>query len=93
MKKGRLVVLIVLGVVVVIIIAVPFLVNADSFRPTIQSQLQSSLGRQVTIGGLSLSLLAGGVTADNIAISDDPAFSQGPFLKAQSLTVGVKLLR
>ena len=92
MKKGRLVVLIVLGVVVVIIIAVPFLVNADSFRPTIQSQLQSSLGRQVTIGGLSLSLLAGGVTADNIAISDDPAFSKGPFLKAQSLTVGVKLL-
>jgi AsmA protein len=91
-KKGRLVVLIVLVVVVVIIVAIPFLVNADSFRPTIQSQLQSSLGRQVTIGGLSLSLLAGGVTAGDIAISDDPAFSKGPFLKAQSLTVGVKLL-
>ncbi len=92
MKKGRLAVLIVLGVLVVIIIAVPFLVNVDSFRPTIQTQLQSSLGRQVTIGRLSLSLLAGGVTAGDIAISDDPAFSKGPFLKAQSLTVGVKLL-
>ena len=93
MKKSRLLpVLIVLGVLVVIIIAVPFLVNADSFRPTIQSQLQSSLGRQVTIGSLSLSLLAGGVRADNIAISDDPAFNKGPFLNAKSLTVGVKLL-
>jgi AsmA protein len=92
--KNRLLlpVLIVLGVLVVIIIAVPFLVNANAFRPTIQSQLQSSLGRPVTIGGLSLSLLAGGVTADDIAISDDPAFSKGPFLKAKKLEVGVKLL-
>jgi AsmA protein len=93
MKKSRLFpVLIVLGVLVVIIVAVPFLVNADSFRPTIQSQLQSSLGRQVTIGSLSLSLLAGGVTADNIAVSDDPTFNKRPFLKAKSLAVGVKLL-
>ena len=76
----------------VIMILVPFLVNADRFRPTIQSQLQSSLGRQVTIGGLSFSLLAGSVTADNIAISDDPWFNKGPFLKAQKLEVGVKLL-
>jgi len=81
-----------LGVLVVIIVAVPLLVNADSFRPTIQTQLQSSLGRQVTIGGLSLSLLAGGVTAGDIAISDDPGFSKGPFLRAKKLEVGVKLL-
>ncbi|MGC2323038.1 MAG: AsmA family protein [Terriglobales bacterium] len=94
MPKNRLLlaVLIVLGVVVVVIIAVPFFVNADSFRPTIESQLQSSLGRQVTIGGLSLSLLAGGVTAKDITISDDPAFNKEPFLKAKSLAVGVKLL-
>lgn len=94
MQKNRLLlpVLIVLGVIVVIIILIPFLVNADRFRPTIQTQLQSSLGRQVSIGGLSLSLLAGGVTAGDIAIGDDPAFNKGPFLKAQSLTVGVKLL-
>ncbi|HVP51944.1 MAG TPA: AsmA family protein [Terriglobales bacterium] len=94
MPKNRLLlpVLIVLGVIVVIIVLIPFLVNADSFRPTIQSQLQSSLGREVTIGGLSLSLLAGGVTADNIVISDDPVFNKGPFLKARRLEVGVKLL-
>ncbi len=94
MPKNRLLlpVLIVLGVLVVIIVAIPFLVNANAFRPAIQSQLQASLGRQVTIGGLRLSLLAGAVTADNIAISDDPAFSKGPFLTAKKLEVGVKLL-
>ena len=76
MQKNRLVpVLIVIGIVIVIVLIVPFLVNADAFRPAIQSQLQSSLGRPVAIGGLSLSLLAGGVTANDIAISDDPAFS------------------
>ena len=87
MPKNRLLlpVLIVLGVIVVIIVLIPLLVNVDRFRPTIQAQLQSSLGRQVTIGGLSLSLLAGGVTAENIAISDDPAFNRGPFLKAKKL--------
>ena len=94
MPKNRLLlpVVIVLGVIVVVIVLIPLLVNVDRFRPTIQAQLQSSLGRQVTIGGLSLSLLAGGVTADDISISDDPAFSKGPFLKAKKLTVGVKLL-
>jgi len=84
-------VLIVLGLLVVVVIAIPFLINANAFRPALQSQLQSALGRQVTIGGLSLSLLAGAVNADDIAISDDPGFSKGDFLKAKSLAVGVKL--
>ena len=93
MHKNRLLpVLIIVGIIIVIILAVPFLINADTFRPAIQSLLQSALGRQVAIGGLSISLLAGGVTANDIAISDDPAFSSSPFLKAKSLAVGVKLL-
>ena len=94
MPKNRLLlpVVIVLGVIVVIIVLVPLLVNVDRYRPLIQSQLQSSLGRQVTIGGLGLSLLSGGVTADDISISDDPAFNKRPFLKAKKLTVGVELL-
>ena len=47
MPKNRLLlpVLIVLGVTVVIIVLIPLLVNVDRFRPTIQAQLQSSLGR------------------------------------------------
>jgi len=93
MPKNLLrIIVIVVCVIVVIMILIPLLVNADRFRPTIQTQLQSSLGRQVTIGALSLSMLAGGVTAGDIIIGDDPAFNKGPFLKAQSLTVGVKLL-
>jgi AsmA protein len=51
--------------------------------------LTAALGRQVKVGNLSLSLLSGGVTADNISIADDPAFSKTPFVQAKSLNVGV----
>ncbi len=64
----------------------------NSFRPKIESEASSALGRQVTIGNLSLSILSGHVEADNIAIADDPAFSKSPFVTAQSLKIGVELM-
>ena len=91
-KKTWIVVAAVVAGIVLVLLAVPLLVNVDTYRPAIQSQLSSSLGRQVTIGHLSLSLLAGGISADDITIADDPAFSNTPFLHAKSLDVGVDLL-
>src|SRR5260370_38238220 len=35
---------------------------------------------------------AGGISAKDISIADDPNYSQQPFLKAKSLDVGVELL-
>src|SRR6266436_7215597 len=63
-----------------------------SFRPKLESELSGALGRQVKVGNLSLSLLSGSVTADNISIADDPAFAKTPFVQAKSLKVGVKLI-
>ncbi len=82
---------IVLGVIVVAVIALPFGLNANSFRPKLESSLSAALGRQVTLGNLSLSLLAGSVSAQDLAIADDPAFSQNPFVRAKSLKVGVEI--
>jgi AsmA protein len=81
----------VVAVIILILVLIPLLVNANNFRPAIESQLQSALGRKVQIGDLSLSLLSGGVTAQNISIADDPRFSESPFVKAKSLDVGVEL--
>jgi len=75
----------------VILAAVPFLVNADSFRPQIESQLSSSLNRKVTLGHLSLSLLTGSLVAENISIADDPSLSSTPFLEAKKLDLGIEL--
>ncbi|MGA8597996.1 MAG: AsmA family protein [Bryobacteraceae bacterium] len=83
---------IVLAIVVLILIALPFLINVNSFRPRIESELSTALGRQVTVGNLSLSILSGSVGVDNIAIADDSAFSHSPFVTAQSLKVGVELM-
>lgn len=77
------------AVVVLVLILIPFFVNADTFRPTLQGQLSSTVGRQVTLGHLSFSLFSGSLVADNIAIADDPAFSTSPFIQAKSLHVGV----
>jgi len=93
MKKHWLrIVAIVIAVFVLLLIALPFLINVNSFRPKIESEASAALGRQVTIGNLSLSLFSGHVEADNIAIADDPAFSKSPFLTAQSLKIGVELM-
>lgn len=80
---------IVAAVVVLVLILVPFFVNADTFRPTLQNQLSSAAGRQVTLGHLSFSLFSGSLVANDISIADDPAFSKSPFLSARSLRIGV----
>lgn len=80
------------AVLLVILLALPFLINVNSFRPKIESELTSALGRPVTLGDLSLSLLRGTVGVENVSIADDPAFSKSPFVTAKSLKVGVELM-
>jgi AsmA protein len=82
---------IIIAAVIVVLIAVPFFIDANSFRPTLQSDLTGTLGRQVNVGNLSLSLFSGSVSADNISIADDPDFSKSPFVQAKSLKVGVEI--
>jgi AsmA protein len=92
MRKALISVGIAIAVLIVIVLTIPLFVDANQFRPTIESHLQEALGRKVTIGNLHLSIFSGGVTADNISIAEDPAYGQEPFLKAKSLDVGVDLL-
>jgi AsmA protein len=83
---------IVIAVLIVIALVLPFLINVNSFRPQIESNLTDALGRKVTVGNLSLSILSGSVGADDIAIADDPAFASAPFIRAKALKVGVELM-
>jgi len=83
---------IILAIIVLILIALPLLINVNSFRPRVESEASAALGRQVTINNLSLSILSGGLRADDIAVADDPAFSKSPFVTAKSLKVGVELM-
>jgi AsmA protein len=80
------------AVVVLVLMALPLLINIDNFRPRIESELTNALGRQVTLGNLSLSILRGRVGVADLSIADDPAFSKSPFITAKSLKVGVELM-
>ncbi|HEY1802043.1 MAG TPA: AsmA family protein, partial [Terriglobales bacterium] len=89
--KAWKIVAIVIALLVVVVIALPFVIDVNAFRPTIESQLTSALGRKVTIGNLKLSILSGGISADNLSIADDPSLSSAPFIQAKGLKVGVDL--
>ncbi len=93
MKKHPLMSILV-AVVVLLLLAVlliPLFINANTFRPTLETQLSTALGRKVTLGNLSFSILSGSLVADNISIADNPAFSNKPFLQAKSLHIGVEV--
>ncbi len=92
MKHWLKIIGILFAVLIGALIALPFLINVNSFRPKIESEASSALGRDVKLGNLSLSLWHGTVEADDIAIADDPAFGKTPFVKAHSLKIGVELL-
>jgi AsmA protein len=79
---------ILLGMLVLGVIAVPFFVNVNDFRPTLEARLTTALGREVKLGNLRLRLLQGEVTADDLSVAEDPAFGKPAFLRASSLHVG-----
>jgi AsmA protein len=83
---------IVVAVLLVIVITIPFLINVNSFRPKLESVLTEALGRDVKVGNLSLSILSGSVSAEDLSIADDPAFSKASFIHAKSLKVGVEVM-
>jgi AsmA protein len=80
------------GLVLLAAIALPFLIDANSFRPQLESEMTRALGRQVKVGDLKLSLFSGGVSAGDLAVADDPAFGRAPFVEAKAVRIGVEML-
>ncbi|HEY1422115.1 MAG TPA: AsmA family protein [Candidatus Acidoferrum sp.] len=85
-------ILIGVGVLIVLLIVIPFFIPVNQFKPTIEEKASAALGRKVQLGNLSLSLIHGALTAEDLSIGDDPKFSPSPFLTAKSLSVGVEIM-
>ena len=92
MNKTLKIVLIVAGALLVLVLVAPFLIPVNQFRPAIEEQASAALGRKVQLGNISLSLLSGSLSAENLSIGDDPKFSSAPFLTAKLLNVGVEMM-
>jgi AsmA protein len=91
-KKMLTIVGVIVAVLLLVILILPSLIDANRYKPEIQAKLGTALGRNVQIGNIKLSIFSGGVVVDEVAISDDPAFSHSQFLAAKELTVGVHLI-
>jgi AsmA protein len=92
MGRTLRIILVIVAVLVVLVLAAPFLIPVNQFRPIIEEKASAAVGRKVDVGNLSLSLFSGSLAADNLSIADDPKFSKAPFLTATSIKVGVELL-
>ena len=71
--------------------AIHVFVDANTFRPIIESRLTAALSRKVTLGDLRLSVMTGSLVASDLAIADDPKFGQTPFFTAKQLRIGVQM--
>jgi len=71
--------------------AIRLFVDANTFRPMIESQITAALSRKVTLGTLSLSVMTGSLVANDLAIAEDPKFGQTPFFTAKRLRIGVQM--
>ena len=91
-NKPLIIVAAVIILLLIVVLALPFLIDVNQFKPKLQSDLGAALGRKVEVGNIKLAIFSGGVAIDDLAISDDPAFSRELFLKAKQLTVGVNLI-
>ena len=92
MKKILTIIGVIVVVLILIVIALPFMIDVNKFKPTIETNISDALGRKVEVGNISLAILSGGVSVDNVVIADDPAYSRTPFLQARQVKVGVALL-
>lgn len=90
-KRALLIVGVLIAILLLAALSLPFLVNANEFRPRIEAAATSAVGRKVSLGNLSFSIFSGSLKAQDLSIADDPRFSSEPFLRAKSLVLGVNV--
>ena len=97
MKAGKIIGLIVGGLVVLVLIAaflIPHLVNPNDFKPKIAAAVKNSTGRELNLqGDIKLSVLPWvALTLGPASLGNPPGFGDAPFLSFNRAEVRVKLL-
>jgi hypothetical protein len=73
LKKALIVLICVAALLLLAAVTLPFLIDADAFRPEIESAMSESLGKTVTLGPLSVSPGLGiWIRTDRVEIADPP---------------------
>lgn len=81
------------AVLTVVAALLPPFINANRFRNKLADTIMRSIGRPVQMGDVHFRLLPQpGFVINNLAITDDPAFSNEPVLRAESVTASLRLI-
>ena len=72
-------------------VAAVLLIDAERFRPALQSQLEKALARPVQLGKLRHTIFPFALQADALQVGEDPRFGNGAFLSAREIKVRANL--
>jgi len=90
--KPLLAAVVVIGLLFIALLALPSLIDINTYRGQIVSQLEKTLGRKVSLGAMGLRVLPSvKVRVDELQIGDDPQFAAGEFVKAKSVRLQLGL--
>ena len=93
MRKLGIAILVIVVLFIAAALIIPHVVDINDYHAQIQSQLEKKLGRQVSLGPMSLSLFPPSFQVSNAVIGEDKDFnSSRPFATADKLAVSVKLM-
>ncbi len=92
MRKLAITAVAVCLVVAIVLALLPQFLDVNHYRTRIQAELQSRLGRPVSLGNIKASFLPPSLIVKDVVIGEDPRFGAGPFAKAQELGVRVALI-
>src|SRR5271166_1800091 len=92
MKKVAIGVVALIVIVVLVMLALPHLIDVNQYRGEIQAQLQSRLNRPVKLGAMSLAVFPLRVQVQDVSIGEDPRYhSNLPFADVGEMDISVKL--
>ncbi|HVH87481.1 MAG TPA: AsmA family protein, partial [Terriglobales bacterium] len=80
-------------IIVILVFALPSLINVNQYHDKIQAELQQKIHRDVKLGNMSLKIVPFSIRVADVEIGEDSKFATGrPFATTQDLAVSVKLL-
>ena len=92
-KKIVLTLAVAAAVLVASIVILFFVVDADSFRGFIETRAEETLGRDVRLGTVGLSVVpVFGLQVDDVAVAARPDEGAGDLLRLRSLRIGARLI-
>lgn len=80
------------ALVFLLALVLPPFVNVNRYRSRVAGAISRALGREVTVSNIELKLLPRpGVVLDNFVVADDPSYGAEPMLRADTVTVYLRL--